>query len=386
MPASLLPEYRALLCLVRAGLWQRPADDLSPFPLSAQQWRGVYRTAVRQTVTGIAFSGLSHLPERFLPDDALMVHWAAATDRVECRNRTMNAVLGQLLGRLHAHGFHPVVLKGQGVAAFYPQPLLRECGDIDLWFPSDAASCEAALLMRRAGCSPERQPDGSIVYFLQGIGVEHHTRLFDLHNPFLRRGIAALVQQHGWRMCGFADGVPGALASPGIRAFTVPSPLPTLLLLNAHLLKHLLAHGAGLRQFCDMAVAYHALRGTYEPRELAAVYRRCGLRRWSDRLHGFMVQYLGLDAATLPDAVPAGVPADDLLQIVFDGGNFGHYGTAAGHGRPQQPWRRKWHTLLAFWKRRETTAALARGEMFWTLAVLAAGNAGRLFRRRGRRL
>ena len=49
---NLSTEHKALFSLLRAGLWEREADDLSPFPLTDAQWWEVYRMSVRQTVAG----------------------------------------------------------------------------------------------------------------------------------------------------------------------------------------------------------------------------------------------------------------------------------------------------------------------------------------------
>lgn len=76
---ELSSEHKALFSLLRAGLWEREPDDLSPFPLTDAQWWDVYRMAVRQTVTGIVCRGLHHLPEALLPGDALMIRWVAET-------------------------------------------------------------------------------------------------------------------------------------------------------------------------------------------------------------------------------------------------------------------------------------------------------------------
>ena len=291
---NLSTEHKALFSLLRAGLWEREPDDLSPFPLTDAQWWEVYRMSVRQTVAGTVFRGLHHLPEEYLPADALMIHWVAKADRIERKNRRMDAALRLLLQRMGREGLHPVLLKGQGVAALYGHPLLRECGDIDLYFPSEKEEREAAELMRRAGCRTERQPDGSVCYSWQGVEVEHHTRLFDLHNPLLRGYLSALVGRHGFTDIRTEDGA----------SLPVPAPLPNLLLLNAHLLKHIMGHGVGLRQFCDMARAYHALRGSYSPVELEAAYRRTGLLGWSAQLHTFLTEHLGLPRDVLEGLHP----------------------------------------------------------------------------------
>ena len=45
----------------------------------------------------------------------------------------LNNVLVKVVGELSAAGITSVLLKGQGVAQYYPKPELRQCGDIDLY-------------------------------------------------------------------------------------------------------------------------------------------------------------------------------------------------------------------------------------------------------------
>ena len=151
------------------------------------------------------------------------------------------------------------------------------------------------------------------------------------------------------------------------------SPLPDLLLLNAHLLKHIMGHGVGLRQFCDMARAYHALHGSYSPVELEAAYRRTGLLRWSAQLHTFLTEHLGLPRDVLPYAGTDARTSPRLLHIVLEGGNFGQYGKTRAKAS-RAGWERKLHTFLSFWRHRDFSGAYARGEAFWTSIRLITGN------------
>lgn len=365
-------EHKALFCLLRAGLWETVPDDLSLFPLTDARWWNVYRMATRQTVTGIVYRGLHHLPDALLPGEALMIRWVAETDRIERANRKMNTALERLVKLMNADGLHPVLLKGQGVAALYEYPLLRECGDIDLYFPSEEEERKAAELVRRFGCNIERQPDGSNSYRWQNVEVEHHFRLFDLSNPLLKGYLSALEGK-----CGFT-----ALPLPGRRkegmrktetTVSVPAPLLNLVMLNAHLLKHLMGHGIGLRQFCDMARAYHVLRGSYAPDELEFVYKKTGLLKWSVQLHTFLTERLGLNYGELPYIDTEAFTSPRLLHIVLEGGNFGQYGETKGKVS-QARWERKLHTFFSFWKRRDFSGVYAPKEAFWTSIKLIIGN------------
>ena len=309
---NLSTEHKALFSLLRAGLWEREADDLSPFPLTDAQWWEVYRMSVRQTVAGIVFRGLHHLPEEYLPADALMIHWVAKADRIERKNRRMDAALRLLLQLLGREGLHPVLLKGQGVAALYEHPLLRECGDIDLCFPSEKEEREAAELVRRVGCRTERHPDGSVCYSWQGVEVEHHTRLFDLHNPLLRGYLSSLVGRHGFTDIRTEDGA----------TLPVPAPLPDLLLLNAHLLKHIMGHGVGLRQFCDIglwALEYHDEIDWQRLHDQCASVHAATFAAAAFRIAR---DYLGIDF-DLPMPWDASIDVEPLLHDTLCGGVYG---------------------------------------------------------------
>lgn len=45
----------------------------------------------------------------------------------------LNNTLVSIVLELRKHGIDPVLLKGQGIAKYYPVPELRQCGDIDIY-------------------------------------------------------------------------------------------------------------------------------------------------------------------------------------------------------------------------------------------------------------
>ena len=47
----------------------------------------------------------------------------------------------QICSYLSGQQTHSIVLKGQGIALYYPKPSLRVCGDIDIWV--DAKRCRS---------------------------------------------------------------------------------------------------------------------------------------------------------------------------------------------------------------------------------------------------
>lgn len=354
--------HTALLVLLRAGLWERQPEDLSCFPLAEEDWKQLYAEACRQTVTGITFQALKYLPDEALPPEPLMIRWAAETDAIERRNSKMNEVLGNLYSAFTEKGLHPVLQKGQGVALFYEYPMLRECGDIDLYFDSREAWREALSLVQSQGIRVSRQADKSIYYTYKGVTVEHHTRLFDLYNPFLQRYAVSLERKNGFR-CMTLPGQPET-------HIAVPSPLLNLLLLDLHILKHAVGRGIGLRQLCDMARACSVLHDDTDPDEMKAISRKFGLTGWNRLLHAFLKDSLGLPAVCLPyrETAPSGQP---LADIIWRGGNFGRYGK--GHDPHLKGWRRKCRTALSFARNVGFMAGYAPKESFWILMQLMKG-------------
>ena len=355
-------EYAAFFTLLRAGLWERDLDDFSSFPLSSEGWEKVFVLARRQTVTGIVFRGMQYLPDAFFPQGTALMRWVAAVDAIERRNRQMDRVLGRLYAMFGDEGIRPVLQKGQGVARFYECPSMRECGDIDLYFPDPEMAAAALRCVEGRGIAVRRMPDGSHCYRVDGVCVEQHARLADLYDPFQYRRLKAM--EKGWR----------DVLLPGTgTSVTVPSPLMDLLLLDTHILKHVLGWGIGLRQFCDMARACFMLRDEEDVRDMRRVSARLGLRRWNEVLFAFLTGYLGLPERYLPYVPERAVQADSLLGIVMRGGNFGHY--VEGRGSVSGPvWRRKWNTSRSFLRNMGFACRYAPRETFWLCAGLLRGN------------
>ena len=335
---------QALFALLQAGLWGRFDEAAaSAFPLSAGEWERVFTLARQQTVTGIAFRGLDFLPEEAAPPMGIMAKWMAHADRIEQSNRVMNETVARLYGHFASAGVEAVLQKGQGVAAMYPEPLLRECGDIDLYFPGhDGVSDPLAGI---DGAVRERQPDDSWSYVVDGIIVEHHTDLLDIQSPRAKRYVKRLIEEKGFEKVVTGDGV----------EVLVPAPEVNLLLLSSHILKHAFGVGIGLRQFCDYAVARRYYEGRVNEEEMREIWRMTGLEKWQDLLEGFLVKKTGV-----------------LLDIVLKGGNFGVYSKDrenASHAR----WVRKMQTFRSLAGNVRFAFRYAPREWFWTIVQLLGG-------------
>lgn len=321
--------------LLRAGLWERDLslDAVPP----VDDWRVLLETARRQAVLGLLYRGIAHLPEDQMPPADLRLRLLADIDRIERRNKQMELTQQELLGRFRDAGLHPLVQKGSEAGKYYANPLLRESGDIDLYFPEDEFGRVCAEFPG-AGMAP----DGAYVFKFRDVTVELHPRYFDLHLPD-----ADLPE--------------------------IPSINAELVMLSAHILKHAIGAGVGCKQLCDFALALARTDGKYDKEQLRAYLKHAGLLRWQRVLCSLLVADLGLDpACCLPDFTP-GDPAP-LRCIVLDGGAFGLFDPAREKAVRAGKTARKMQAAGAFLKRLPFSLRVAPRETVATIGELVKGN------------
>lgn len=326
--------------VLRAGLWEQDLRlDVTP---GVEDWQKVLQIAREQAALGLVYRGMAQLPATQLPPPELRMRLLADVDRIERRGRELAVVETELLERFEAAGLHPTVQKGSEAAKYYERPLLRESGDVDLYFPGEEFLRAKELVREWLADDPQTSSDGSLVYKYKGVTLEHHARYFDLH-----------VQ---------ADRLP-----------EVPSAIAELVMLSAHILKHAIGEGVGCKQLCDMARALDRTDGSYDKAALRNTLRRCGLLRWHRLLCSLLVSDLGLDPERcLPDFEPCN--PEPLRRIVLRGGAFGFADSARRQAVNRGPAARKMHVAGAFLRRLPFSLHYAPRETLATVAELVKGN------------
>ena len=159
--------YTSFFALLRAGLWNsEPECDC--FPLQPEVWKRVYMLACKQTVEGIVYDGMMRLPEHYYPPKELLLHWVVKVNSIEERNKRMNRAVGELFEIFTQNRIVAFLIKGQGVASYYDEPLHRVCGDIDWFFPDKQHFIKANRLFEKNGIKVEKQAKFSKAYTWRG--------------------------------------------------------------------------------------------------------------------------------------------------------------------------------------------------------------------------
>lgn len=340
---NIAPQLRAFFALLRSGFYERAltSEELPlVVSLSASDWMNLTRLARQQAVPGLIYRAFTLLPRNVqVPGDAVL-SLMARSEEITHRNRVKAEVTSRLMARFSEQGLTPLVMKGATVAAYYARPELRESGDIDFCFPEGQLKAAAKCLT-----APTVTPDG-ITSKEEGVDIDLHDRYFDLH---CRASV---------------------LPEPG-------TPEATLLMLSAHILKHAIGTGVGIRQCCDMAAAYRALKDEIDPASLQKLFKQTGTLRWNRLLFSFLADWLGLEEDVFSEGqlfAGARVSSTPLLQIILEGGNFGHYAATRQAALGANNRQRKRDTFSRFLHRLPFSLRYAPRETFARIFSLLRGN------------
>ena len=110
------------------------STDELPEGITSQEWADLLEMSVKQSVAGVVFSRIETLDKDKIgiPLDVLL-DWVGVAEQVKGQSDLVNKRCVEVSQYFERHGFRCCILKGQGNALMYPNPLMRTSGDIDLW-------------------------------------------------------------------------------------------------------------------------------------------------------------------------------------------------------------------------------------------------------------
>ncbi|MBQ8695202.1 MAG: nucleotidyltransferase family protein [Bacteroidaceae bacterium] len=296
--------------LIRCGIGKETALPSTP---TVEQWKELYEIAREQTLQGIAFAGLERLPKEQRPSSEFIINWYKTVVVIKKNNAEMTRKAVWVSNNLLQDGFRSVILKGQAIAQYYPDPSLRVAGDIDVWVEG---GCDRVVEYVRS-VVPECYPVYHHVDFpvLPDTGIEFHYRPTWMYNPFTNKRLQRFFkerEQHEF-VC-TVDTSAGTLY--------VPTLLFNLVYIPIHIYRHLFDEGIGMRQILDY---YYVLQqhSTAEERvQCVKVLKSIGMLRFMKALMYVMQQMFALDDERML-VVPDEKQGRFLLNEIMLAGNFG---------------------------------------------------------------
>lgn len=301
MSESITESERLLLRLLANALFDGPMPELNGD--SGPLWREANQQAVfLLALNRVDFSGFS--PEQ-------SVEMRNAAKACLTRNLRIARCHTELSGTLEHAGVPHVMIKGLVSALRYPEPELRQLGDIDFYVnPSDVRRTEELLTAR--GYEP-----------LKTSHSVHHVYRKDGCRYELHFEIPGIPEGETGEKCRefFRDMIErSVIEKTSFGEMRVPSLFHQGLITLLHMAHHLTNSGIGLRHLCDWAVFVAAIPDGEYSAMFSDALQKLGLRRFARCLTELCVRYLGC---------PVNMPlsdeklSDEILSDILAGGNFG---------------------------------------------------------------
>ena len=310
-------SYSLLFSVLKDALW-----DLTwtPRKFSEEECKVLWKLAEKQSVSGLVY-GILTKKNLSLPEMRVFEAFSIA-EQIKQQGSIVNEGVKRIVEIFDEANVDYVIVKGQVVASYYKEPLLRHPGDVDYY--CDSENFEKSLKAVSKTLNVEIEGNGSKrhVHFEHvGVTYEGHFALVNLYN----KGRKAYFQQ-------LLDNDKGTKVDiDGCQVKTL-SPTLHVLYIFIHLYSHLTKLGVGLRQFCDMAVMLRNCHEQIEMDELRKNLENLGMERAYKACGTILVDQLGITEKELGYAL---TDTDRkygkrILDVVMYRGNMGHYNKRTG--------------------------------------------------------
>ena len=286
-------------------------------------WAAFYEFAKKQTLVGVVFDGIQKLLKDAAPNLELLMRWFGINQKIMQRNNVLNEATVAIYNKVKDSGYSCCILKGQGNAVMYPNPLIRIPGDVDVWVNArrDEIRSLAHSLAENANGHVDDESFNHIGLSVNGITVELHSTPSFMANFVYNRRLQRWLKQNVDEQCN------NMVALPNDAGFVaVPTHSFNIVYQLYHLYHHYFYEGVGLRQVVDY---YFVLVKSEElivknSIALEREFKHLGLWKFAGAMMFVLYKVMGMPKDKMIAPVDA-KRGQMLLDDILNGGNFGHY-------------------------------------------------------------
>lgn len=299
--------------LLQAAFGQSFHESIS---FDEKEWNMVFEMAIKQSLIGVILEGVQRLSEKDSckrPPLSLLYEWIGQAELIKQQNKQKDQKSAMLTRMLKDWGCKSCILKGQGVARLYPQPELRQSGDIDIWVDASRDEIVKLLKSKCIGISFIDYVNCHAGFFTEA-EVEVHFRPTWFYNPFVNRKVQKWIERNKeTQMSNYDKEV----------KFCYPIIEFNLVFSLIHIYRHVFQEGIGLRQLMDYY--YILIHSTKEERVNAyATLCSFGMKRFVGAVM-YVLRIVFDIEETLFLCEPNKKEGEFLLDEILRGGNFGKY-------------------------------------------------------------
>lgn len=284
--------------------------------LKEEEWEELYIFSKKQTLTGIILEGIKRLKAEQMPPKRILLKWFTNVERIKEKNKELDQIAVKVTARFKKDGFRSAILKGQGVALYYPNPNIRIPGDIDIWLDGNRKDI---IQYVRKYC-----PNAGARYHHIDFPVMRQTDIEVHFTPTWMNSFSGnkYLQElfDTWKEEVFEHKV----KIPNCNGYIcTPTDKMNRVYLLIHIYHHFFDEGIGLRQITDYFYLLRKGCSDTEKKEIQTIIKRLGITKFAQALMYVLHQTMGLEEKFLLVA-PNEKDGRFLLQEILITGNFGH--------------------------------------------------------------
>ena len=319
---------RAFFELVKAGLFPVHGEGFMVHDslFKDVDWEKVFQLAQEQSVQGLLLQGIEVLKVKGIDlsvPKVLLLQWIGEVQVIEQRNKEMNAFIAELIDKLRKADIYALLVKGQGVAQCYENPLWRSSGDVDLLLSADNYEKAKTVLMPIASeVETEYEGISHLGMTIDEWGVELHGSLRVGLPQRINRVLDDIQEDTFYR---------GNVRSwlNGQTQIFMLGKENDIVYVFVHFFNHFYKEGVGLRQICDWCRLMWTYRDSLNYELLESRIKRTGLVSEWKAFYALATKYLGMPEVPFFMFQDSGDPqwerkADRIMEFILKSGNMGH--------------------------------------------------------------
>ena len=298
-------EIHKLFGLLREALWGTPLEG----GITPKEAGMLIALAEKQAISGLIIDALIKKDVRM--EQMTFLEAFGYLEQIKQENQRMNRGVAAFARLMADTGTEYAVVKGQTLAALYPEPLVRMSGDID--FLIQDYQYVAKVLNEQWGIElPKQMVEKEIAFTHGDVLYELHTYLIDFgSNKHKRYWEQVLVESKPVKIKIDKEEV------------MVLEPTLNVVYVFLHLFFHFVKEGIGLRHLCDWAVMMHHYAEEIDKKRLTEVLQKVGLLKAFLAFSTILVDNLGMKGLPLPLSEEDRKFQESILKEIFRSGNFG---------------------------------------------------------------
>jgi len=254
-------------------------------------WKDVMGIARVQGVYGLCMDAVVRLPSDARPHRSVMLEWIGNVNYMEeIYERHVDTL--SALARFYAeNGIPMLLLKGYGLSLFWPNPIRRQVGDIDIYLYGRWREADS-MIAERFGIKVDNSHHHHSVFRFRGTMVEDHYDFLNTRSHDSNKWIEDVFKVLADESRGEGEKVLGNVI--------LPSAMLNALYVVRHAACHFAAEKITLRNVLDWAFLMRGICGEIDRESFSACVREMGMMDFVSGIKELCVRYLVFESGCFP--------------------------------------------------------------------------------------